>query len=109
MLARSGEITDPCPVPISLFVTIPSSMTPTFNHFWIRWMMRLSVPDLIRGPVLDELDQPFLADRVEEAPDVGVQYEVHFSALDPDHKGVQRIVLAALGPEPIAEPEEVFL
>src|SRR6267142_1738167 len=42
MLARSGEITDPCPVPLSLTVTTPSSRTPALSHFWIRRMMRRS-------------------------------------------------------------------
>jgi hypothetical protein len=41
-LARSGEITDPCPVPLSLTVTIPSSRTPALSHFWIRRMIRRS-------------------------------------------------------------------
>src|SRR2546428_11809178 len=36
MLASSGEITDPCPVPLSLTVTTPPSMTPALSHFWIR-------------------------------------------------------------------------
>src|SRR5215475_12139820 len=42
MLASSGEITDPCPVPFSLTVTTPFSRTPAFNHFWIRRIMRRS-------------------------------------------------------------------
>src|SRR5258708_7169358 len=42
MLARSGEITAPCPVPLSLTATIPSSRMPAFSHFWIRRMTRLS-------------------------------------------------------------------
>ena len=42
MLASSGEITEPCPVPLSLTVTTPSSRTPAFSHFWIRRMMRRS-------------------------------------------------------------------
>src|SRR5258708_2098200 len=37
-----GAITDPCPVPLSLTVTIPSSRTPALSHFWIRRMMRRS-------------------------------------------------------------------
>src|SRR6266852_1550317 len=32
MLASSGEITDPCPVPRSLVVTTPSSRTPALSH-----------------------------------------------------------------------------
>ena len=42
MLASSGEITEPCPVPLSLTVTAPSSRMPAFSHFRIRRMMRLS-------------------------------------------------------------------
>src|SRR6266478_6565975 len=40
MLARSGDITDPCPVPLSLTVTTPSSRMPALSHFWIRRRMR---------------------------------------------------------------------
>src|SRR5262245_25847213 len=42
MLASSGEITEPCPVPISLTVTTHSSRTPAFNHLRMRRVMRLS-------------------------------------------------------------------
>src|SRR5712691_6285958 len=42
MLASSGEITDPCPVPLSLTDTTPSSRMPALSHFWIRRMMRRS-------------------------------------------------------------------
>ena len=45
----------------------------------------------------------------KNAGDVGVQYAVHLGAGDPDHQRIQRIVLAAPGPEPVREPEEVFL
>src|SRR6267142_2757912 len=81
MLARSGEITAPCPVPLSL----------TAN------------------PMLQEADEPVFAHLVEERPDVGVQYEVHLPAVDPDTERVKRIVRAAPRPEPVTEPEEVFL
>src|SRR5262249_21756838 len=40
MLASSGEITAPCPVPLSLTVTTPSSRTPALSHLRIRRMMR---------------------------------------------------------------------
>src|ERR1700720_4020229 len=42
MLASRGEITDPCPVPLSLTDTTPSSRIPALSHFWIRRMMRRS-------------------------------------------------------------------
>jgi hypothetical protein len=35
-------------------------------------------------PVLQEADQPFLADRIEEAPDVRIENIVHLLARDPD-------------------------
>src|SRR3984893_13701633 len=104
MLASSGEITAPCPVPISLMVTTPSSRTPALSHFWIRRIMRQ-----VADPVLHELDNPFLAHRVEERADVGVQYVVHLLALDPDNQRIHRIMRAAPGSESVREPEEVFL
>src|SRR6266513_2023183 len=56
-----------------------------------------------------KLDEPLLAHCVEERADVGVQYPVHLCAGDPDHERIHRIVRAASGPEPIREPEEIFL
>jgi len=41
--------------------------------------------------------------------DVDLEYPVHLCAGDPDHQGVQRIVLAALGAEPIRKAEEVLV
>jgi hypothetical protein len=64
---------------------------------------------LIADPVFQEADNPFLGYLREERPDVGVQYEVHFPAADPDDQCIQRIVLAAPRSKPIREPEEVFL
>jgi len=46
---------------------------------------------------------------IEERPEIAIQNIVHLGAGDPDHQRVQRIVLAALGPEPVRKPEEVFL
>ena len=59
--------------------------------------------------MLHEADEPVLAHLVEERPDIGVQYEVHLPAFDPDTECVKRIVRAAPRPEPIREPEEVLL
>jgi hypothetical protein len=42
-----------------------------------------------------EADHPFLGDFREERPDIGVQYETHLLAADPDEECVQRIMLAA--------------
>src|SRR5208282_4885220 len=50
-----------------------------------------------------------MAHRIEERLDIGVQYEVHFLAGDPDTERVKRIMRATSWPEPVREPEEVFL
>src|SRR5258707_14484808 len=44
MLARSGLIGCPCPVPVSLTSNLPSSMTPTLIHFPIRRSTLPSIP-----------------------------------------------------------------
>src|SRR5262249_24095955 len=64
---------------------------------------------LVTDPMLQEPDQPFLADLVEERSDIGVQYVAHLPAVDPDAERIQRIVRAAPRPEPIRDAEEVFL
>jgi hypothetical protein len=45
--------------------------------------------------VFEEADHPFLGDFREKRPDIGVQYESHLLAADPDEECVQRIMLAA--------------
>jgi hypothetical protein len=62
----------------------------------------------ITDTVLDETDQPLMADRVEESGYVGVHYPVRLRRGDPDCQRVQRIVLSASGPEPIRKPQEVY-
>src|SRR4051794_795237 len=104
MLARSGEITAPWPVPLSLPTTTPSSRTPAVSHFRIR-----RDDARVADPVLHEPDQPFLAQRVEERLDVGVQYEVHFPARNSDTESIERIVRSPPWTEPVREPEEVLL
>lgn len=64
---------------------------------------------MVADAVLDEADQPVVADRVEEPRDVGVHYPVHLCAIDPDRQRVQRKMLAPPWSEAVAEPEEVFL
>src|ERR1700758_710128 len=42
MFARSGEITEPCGLPVFVFDHSPSSITPALSHFWISRRMRRS-------------------------------------------------------------------
>jgi site-specific DNA recombinase len=55
----------------------------------------------IADPVLQEADQPFLADRVKEALDIGVEYPVHGRGRDPCCQGIERIMLTAPGSKSI--------
>jgi hypothetical protein len=64
---------------------------------------------LVADLMFQEADHPFLGNFREERSNIGVQYETHFLAADPDVKCVQRIVLAAPGSKPIREPEEIRL
>jgi hypothetical protein len=63
----------------------------------------------VADPMLQEPDQPFLVDLVEERSDVGVQYEAHLLAVDPDAERIQRVMRAAPRPESVRHSEEVFL
>ena len=103
-MASSGEITDPCPVPTSLTVS-----DPVFQHARLKPFTDQVYDARVADPVLQETDEPFLADRVEEALDVGVENLVHLGAADPDHEGIQRVVLVASRAETIREAEEIFL
>ena len=103
MLARSGDATEPCPVPCSLPVTT------VFKDTRLEPFPDQADDARVADPVLQEPDQPFLADRIEEGPDVRIENVVYLLAADPDDQSVQRVVRAAPWSEPIREPEEVFL
>src|SRR6202045_4945576 len=64
---------------------------------------------LAADPMLQEANNPLLGNFREERSDVGVEYVVHFLAADSDDHCIQRIVLAAVWPKSIREPEEILL
>jgi Family of unknown function (DUF6494) len=64
---------------------------------------------LVADSVSYEAQQPRVVYRFEEALDIGVENPVHALALDRHAQGVQCVVLAPPGPEPVREAEEVFL
>src|ERR1017187_1172117 len=110
MLARSGEITAPCGVPTSPGVSCPSSATPAFSHLRISRTTR-------RSPTrcsTKRINQSWLTASKHalgldpgESRNVGVQYPVHLSLVDPDRQRIQRIVLAPPWPKSVAEPQEI--
>ena len=64
MFASSGEITEPCAVPLPLALPVPSSATPAFNHLRIR---RINAP--VTDTMFDEFNEPVVAHRIERRYD----------------------------------------
>jgi len=61
----------------------------------------------VGDPVLEELLQPAVVDVVKEATDVSIEHPVHFPRSESHPQRVQRIVLAASGPESVRESQEI--
>ena len=64
MLASSGEITDPWPVPLSLTFTVS-----VFEHSRLHPFLDQADDARIADPMFDETDEPFLVDRIERRHD----------------------------------------
>ena len=104
MLARSGDAHRALPRP-----PLANRHDPVFQDTRLEPFSDQTDGARVTDPVLQETDQPFLADRIEEGPDVRIENVVHLLAADSDDQSVQRVVRAAPWSEPIREPEEVFL
>jgi hypothetical protein len=94
-LASSGEATPPCGVPISVFDHFPS------GHARPQPFLNQAKYPSVGDAVLDELNQPFVRQMIEEATNVGIENPVHFLPHDPHPQRVQRLMLASPGPETI--------
>jgi hypothetical protein len=110
MFASSGEITAPgaCPCEGGGRSHFPWLHLPVFRHPGLQPFADQAYYAPIADTVFDEFDQPVVADRIEKASDVGIQNPVHLAPVDPNRQRVQRIVLTAPRPEPVAEPQEVL-
>src|SRR5438552_7404395 len=64
---------------------------------------------LVSYAVLDELNQPFMVQTIEERADVSIQHPVHLSRQQPGVQSIQPIVRAFAGPVTIREAEKVSL
>src|SRR5208282_2911999 len=102
MLARSGEITEPWPVPLSSTVTIPSSRMPSLSHLRTRRIMRLS-PTLCSRK---RTSQSWLTDPKKFWMSASrIQFTFRLSIAN--RKGVQRIVWTSCRPKPVRKSTEV--
>src|ERR1700682_4201105 len=98
MFAINGDALPPCGVPSSARVRFPSSNTPAFSHFWMSRTTRWSA---IRCST--NWHEPAVVDGIEKPTDVHVEHPVHLLRQQPGVERVQRVVLAALRPEPVRE------
>src|SRR5882757_5063032 len=80
---------------------------PILQHAGVEPFLDQSHDAPICYPVLDELHQPFVRDRIEKAANVNIEHPVHLSRQQSRIERVQRLVLAAPGPEPIRESEKI--
>src|ERR1700730_4871739 len=76
MLASSGEITDPCPVP-----PVTRRHDPIFEHSRLEPFLYQADDAPIADPVLQKAHQPFLTDRIKEALNVGVDDPAHLRSV----------------------------
>src|SRR5215216_5919198 len=90
----------------SFFAARPLSF---FQHARVQPFTNEPHHALVCYAVLDELNQPFMVQAIEERAEVAIQHPVHPSRQQAGVQGVQRIVLALAGPVAIREAEKVTL
>src|SRR6267154_1314795 len=103
MFASRGEATPPCGVPVSVWLTSPSSITPAFSHLRIRRMTR-------RSPTrcsTKRINHSWLT--ASKNPAMSASNTQFTLVLPIPTASVQCIMRTASGPEPVREPEEIFL
>src|SRR3979490_1286429 len=97
-------MTDPCPVPLSLTETTPSSRMPAFSHFWIRRMMRRSPIRCSRKRISHCWLISSKNDRMSAS-----RMKLTLLLCIPTQSASSASLRATPWPESIREPEEVFL
>jgi hypothetical protein len=63
----------------------------------------------VANPMLDETDQPILADFVEKGLNVSIEHPVDPPPPDPERERIQALMLVALRSETVAESQELRL
>src|SRR5712671_1574122 len=90
----------------SFFAARPLSR---FQHACVQPFSDESHHALVSYPVLDELNQPFMVQTIEERAEVAIQHPVHLSRQQASVQSIQRIMLSLAWPVPIRETKEVSL
>src|SRR5215831_19105249 len=101
MLARSGEVTEPCGLPVFGSDHSPSSITPAFSHFWISRSMRGSATRCSMNLIIQPLSR-----LSKKASDISVQNVVHLLLQERVRQRIQRVMLAAPRAKSVREVEK---
>ena len=101
MLASSGLMLPPWTVPTSLACSLP-----ILQHAGVQPFLDEPHDAPVRDPVLDEPHQPFVVERVEEAPDVRIEHPVHLLVIDADRERIQRLMRLRPGRNPYEKPRK---
>src|ERR1700680_1317881 len=80
---------------------------PILQHAGVEPFLDQSHDAPICNPVVDQLHQPFVRNRIEKAANVNIEHPVHFSRQQSRVERIQRLMLASPGPEPIRESEKI--
>src|SRR5580692_3936165 len=80
---------------------------PILQHAGVEPFLDQSHDAPICYPVLDELHQPFVRNRIEKAAYINIEHPVHFSRQQSRIERVQRLMLASPRPEPVRKSEKI--
>ncbi len=86
---------------------INSYSLPILQHASVQPFTDESYDLLVRNPVFDKLNQPFVANGIKESTNVQIEHPVYLFLQQSDVEGIQRIVLVASRSETIGETEKV--
>src|ERR1700688_4095037 len=83
-----------------------SSSLPILQHARVQPLLDEPHDASVRDAVFDELHQPLVQNRIEEAADVQIEHPVHMLRQQPRIERIQRIMLAASRTESIRKTEK---
>ena len=85
------------------------SPVPILQHARLEPLADVADDALVPTPVLDNLHQPCVVNRLVQAPNVGIAYPVDVALFNPDCDCIQRVVRAAAWAGTVREPEQLLL
>src|SRR5215467_13373665 len=106
MLASIGLIGCPCPVPVSLMSSLPSSMTPAWIHFRIS---RSTLSSLMRFSIISMSCSLTIVSKYEVISSSRIHPVGRVQSADDPPHFVQCLVCPSSGSEPVGAVEKILL